>query len=631
MDQGKINDQITANSRPYTDKDAFIDLRHVHDWAAKQMGVTFDSTKAANATNWLEDRLGDLITERDAMLLWLTENCTAAQIHEATGKCLAARAARPKIPGGLEASLRRARMGLSEAQGGVQVNPDVPDLRTAPGIEIIREMSFEEARKFAEAFRETPRATFVQTPSGPGAHDDAALAAALAGQPTHFEPFRPAPSISHCGEEIARSLDNKLGLHLSHCNFGENAGQCKYGEDDCPALSESWSWLGNSLQQLARIKDSNEQRRNELRGKTAWHPFVVPDRPDFLAWREAGDHYELLTYNNALGDPIYITNTNALPDLTRSFNEAAERDLVEVVAEAIKEAHHDYHPTQSDYREMAVAALAAERKKIAADSLKVSSFSGKPPSYNVASVWSPSDPAAQEKVAEVMEKSRDNLILTSVEQIGEQIGAFTRDQGVEKAHARWPEWSEEKLRKLADAEPGGLMACSPELLEEFKEAAKTNEDIRQTLRAAGVEVPDQQRGEDEQPGTLEVEGDDGQPDQGGAPRRAQPGDPQGSEGGSILRSHEPSRETDRIEHQDVAEKTASRPATVGRQALTKLEAMHAKLKLRQQELDLITDVLHWIPLRKMNPTWFQARWRIENFLRVQVANLSKAIAIEEKK
>ena len=37
-----------------------------------------------------------------------------------------------------------------------------------------------------------------------------------------------------------------LGVHLSHCNFGENAGGCKYGDPDCPALA-GWSWFGRAL------------------------------------------------------------------------------------------------------------------------------------------------------------------------------------------------------------------------------------------------------------------------------------------------------------------------------------------------------------------------------------------------
>jgi hypothetical protein len=50
-------------------------------------------------------------------------------------------------------------------------------------------------------------------------------------------------------EAYRRGLaNNDLEVHLSHCNFGENAGVCKYGEPDCPALAESWAWLGKALQ-----------------------------------------------------------------------------------------------------------------------------------------------------------------------------------------------------------------------------------------------------------------------------------------------------------------------------------------------------------------------------------------------
>ena len=55
---------------------------------------------------------------------------------------------------------------------------------------------------------------------------------------------------------------------------------------------------------------------------------------------------------------------------------------------------------------------------------------------------------------------------------------------------RFPQWSPERFKELADAEPGGLMACSPELLKEFKEAAKTNEHVAEVLRHAGVQIPD---------------------------------------------------------------------------------------------------------------------------------------------
>lgn len=63
------------------------------------------------------------------------------------------------------------------------------------------------------------------------------------------------------GEEAAQVLDRaavsaKLGVHLSHCNFGEHAGCCKYGEDkDCPALSDGWSWFGKNLQTADRLRE----------------------------------------------------------------------------------------------------------------------------------------------------------------------------------------------------------------------------------------------------------------------------------------------------------------------------------------------------------------------------------------
>ncbi|MDE2105473.1 MAG: hypothetical protein KGL39_50060 [Patescibacteria group bacterium] len=51
-----------------------------------------------------------------------------------------------------------------------------------------------------------------------------------------------------------------------------------------------------------------------------------------------------------------------------------------------------------------------------------------------------------------------------------------------------PRWSDERLRELADAEPGGLMACSPEIMAELKEVARTDSAVNATLLAAGVYV-----------------------------------------------------------------------------------------------------------------------------------------------
>jgi hypothetical protein len=52
---------------------------------------------------------------------------------------------------------------------------------------------------------------------------------------------------------------------------------------------------------------------------------------------------------------------------------------------------------------------------------------------------------------------------------------------------KFPEWSDERLRIMADAEPGGLMACSPELLAELKIMAGTDPRIAASLKAAGIE------------------------------------------------------------------------------------------------------------------------------------------------
>lgn len=45
--------------------------------------------------------------------------------------------------------------------------------------------------------------------------------------PEHFTPEERA--------ELER-LDG-MAVHLAHCNQGEYRGSCKYGDDDCPALT----------------------------------------------------------------------------------------------------------------------------------------------------------------------------------------------------------------------------------------------------------------------------------------------------------------------------------------------------------------------------------------------------------
>lgn len=66
------------------------------------------------------------------------------------------------------------------------------------------------------------------------------------------------------GELCKKSVD--LGVHLSHCNFGEHRGSCKYGpSEECPALTNEWSWFGANLQEAERLRV-----KNMLVEKAAW-------------------------------------------------------------------------------------------------------------------------------------------------------------------------------------------------------------------------------------------------------------------------------------------------------------------------------------------------------------------------
>jgi hypothetical protein len=64
---------------------------------------------------------------------------------------------------------------------------------------------------------------------------------------------------NNCVDEYVASLEDELdayitlGVHLSHCNFGEEAGQCKYGDEDCPAMSQSWKWFGDALTNAEKL------------------------------------------------------------------------------------------------------------------------------------------------------------------------------------------------------------------------------------------------------------------------------------------------------------------------------------------------------------------------------------------
>ncbi len=69
-------------------------------------------------------------------------------------------------------------------------------------------------------------------------------------------------------------------------------------------------------------------------------------------------------------------------------------------------------------------------------------------------------------------------------QRGVEAGSKLRRSG--RSPLKFPQWSPEKMRAMAEAEPGGLMACSPEILTELIEAAKTDETIALKLEHAGL-------------------------------------------------------------------------------------------------------------------------------------------------
>ncbi len=82
--------------------------------------------------------------------------------------------------------------------------------------------------------------------------------------------------------------------------FDKREGLAEYAWD--AAMRQSEEMRG----QLRRIIEADSNRDSRLRGQTAWHPFVNPERPDWLAWRECDEGREILAYNNALCDPIVI-------------------------------------------------------------------------------------------------------------------------------------------------------------------------------------------------------------------------------------------------------------------------------------------------------------------------------------
>lgn len=80
----------------------------------------------------------------------------------------------------------------------------------------------------------------------------------------------------YCPLCMAESIEynRRLRAHLSHCNFGEQPGQCKYGDEDCPALTENWKWMGDAISKsenkdrtIARLRQRIIELEEELDSK----------------------------------------------------------------------------------------------------------------------------------------------------------------------------------------------------------------------------------------------------------------------------------------------------------------------------------------------------------------------------
>jgi hypothetical protein len=65
--------------------------------------------------------------------------------------------------------------------------------------------------------------------------------------------------------ERLKNEARRLGVHLSHCNYGEDEGLCKYGDEDCPALAD-WKWFGDAMQgELDRVREYLEAANGNMR------------------------------------------------------------------------------------------------------------------------------------------------------------------------------------------------------------------------------------------------------------------------------------------------------------------------------------------------------------------------------
>lgn len=112
------------------------------------------------------------------------------------------------------------------------------------------------------------------------------------------KPLYASPGVADMPSEVTPDWYHpKFGVHLSHCNFGENVGTCKYGDDDCPSL-HGWRWFGDMLERSVDdgVKEDAERYRRLRRCNWYDSPIVVARSSDIKLGGESfsGDRLDVV-------------------------------------------------------------------------------------------------------------------------------------------------------------------------------------------------------------------------------------------------------------------------------------------------------------------------------------------------
>jgi hypothetical protein len=84
-----------------------------------------------------------------------------------------------------------------------------------------------------------------------------------------------------------------IGLHLAHCNQGENIGSCKYSSDieDCPAFTPGMEAPMKLTEQLAKAKKRLELTMSLIERAASFFESCAPDTSWFEEYFSlTGDH-----------------------------------------------------------------------------------------------------------------------------------------------------------------------------------------------------------------------------------------------------------------------------------------------------------------------------------------------------